>query len=199
MRFPLNLNTGTVIPMQSKLNPQTCTRRNLLKFGLGAGLALITPAVAARPTIAEKRIALHNLHTGEHIDSVYWSEGRYHTGTLGEINKVLRDHRSGEIFPIDPNLLDQMYALSYAVHRRRPFEVISGFRSAATNAALRVSSHGVARKSFHMQGKAIDIRLPGRILKDLHKAALAMRAGGVGYYPQSGFIHLDTGPVRRWS
>jgi uncharacterized protein YcbK (DUF882 family) len=184
--------------MQTKVKPQACTRRHLLKLGLGAGLTLLTPGVAALAAVSEKRIALRNLHTGEHIDRVYWSDGQYHTGTLAEIDNVLRDHRSGEIFPIDPNLLDQLHALTSTLYGRRPFDVISGYRSPATNASLHAHSRGVARKSLHMQGKAIDIRLPGRALNDVHMAALAMRVGGVGYYPKSGFIHLDTGRVRHW-
>jgi uncharacterized protein YcbK (DUF882 family) len=111
---------------------------------------------------------------------------------------VLRDHRTGEVKAIDPDLLHLLYALKRKLHTRQAFHVISGYRSPATNAKLRQRSTGVARKSFHTRGMAVDIALPECDLRDLHRAALDLGAGGVGYYPRPGFIHVDTGPVRRW-
>jgi len=117
---------------------------------------------------------------------------------LRDINTVLRDHRSGDVYPIDTDLLDLLFALQATVGSRKAYEVISGYRSPATNASLRNTSSGVAKRSYHMQGKAIDIRLPGCDLEQLHTAALSIKAGGVGYYPGSDFIHVDVGPLRSW-
>ncbi|MCO6412518.1 MAG: DUF882 domain-containing protein [Thiogranum sp.] len=146
----------------------------------------------------ERILTLKNLHTGESLHATYWAEGQYLKDELRAVNKVLRDHRSGDVHAMDTQLLDQLYLLQQSVGVGGAFHVISGYRSPASNARLRNNSNGVAKKSLHMLGKAIDIRLPGCKLDKLHKAALAMQAGGVGYYPESGFIHIDTGRVRRW-
>jgi uncharacterized protein YcbK (DUF882 family) len=115
-----------------------------------------------------------------------------------DINHILRDHRTGEIKPIDPDLLDLLHALRTRLGTQRPFHVISGYRSPCTNEQLRSRSRGVARKSMHLFGKAVDIRIPGHDLADLRQAALAEQAGGVGYYPRPGFVHVDVGRVRFW-
>lgn len=147
---------------------------------------------------SERRLSLLNLHTGERIDRPYWVRGDYLPDSLSEIDRVLRDHRSGEVHPIDPGLLDLLSALQQRVGSRRGYEVISGYRSPATNAMLNQASNGVATRSLHMLGQAIDIRLPGTSLKTLHAAARQMQAGGVGLYTRSDFIHVDTGRVRYW-
>ena len=116
-----------------------------------------------------------------------------------DVNRVLRDHRSGDFYPMDPDLLDTLYLLQQSVGVSGAFHIISGYRSPSTNEKLRASGGGgVAKRSLHMQGKAVDIRLPGCGLKDLRNAALELKAGGVGYYAKSNFIHVDTGRVRRW-
>ncbi len=181
-------------------------RRFLGQILTASGALVAAPAMASLggnlggplAGTVERSLALRNLHTGERVRAVYWSEGQLVADGLADINRVLRDHRSGEIHPIDADLLDMLYILHSKVGARNGFEVISGYRSATSNAKLRKTSSGVARKSLHMQGKAIDIRLPGHDLKDLRNAALAMRAGGVGFYSKSNFIHVDTGRVRRW-
>ena len=150
------------------------------------------------PSTDCRKLSLRNLHTGELIQTTYWENGQYHQEALRELSHVLRDHRSNESVEPDINLLDQLAQLQDATGNRNAWDVISAFRSQTTNEKLRKNGSGVARKSFHCLGKAIDVRLPGTSLKDLHKAALALRAGGVGYYPKSGFIHVDTGPVRNW-
>jgi uncharacterized protein YcbK (DUF882 family) len=111
---------------------------------------------------------------------------------------VLRDHRSDEVSPIDTRLLDLLHTLSDKLDTTSQFHVISGYRSPATNAKLAEKSNGVARHSLHMDGLAIDIRLPGRELADVRRAAIALRSGGVGYYPGSNFVHMDVGRVRTW-
>jgi uncharacterized protein YcbK (DUF882 family) len=111
---------------------------------------------------------------------------------------VLRDHRTDEVAEMDPRLLDLLFNLQGKLGASTPFHVISGYRSPRSNAMLVAKGGGVAKKSLHMQGKAIDIRLPGRELADLRKAALGLKAGGVGYYPKSDFVHVDVGRVRHW-
>jgi uncharacterized protein YcbK (DUF882 family) len=143
-------------------------------------------------------LAFDNLHTGEKLKTVYWRDGEYLPEAMRHIDWLLRDFRAEEIHPIDPRLLDLLAALHARLASRRPFEVISGYRSPATNAMLARLSGGVAQNSLHMQGMAIDIRVPGRDLRCVRAAALSLRCGGVGYYPSSDFVHLDTGRVRSW-
>jgi len=185
---------------QSTLNVQT-SRRRFLQVGLGATASLAMPSAFANlATQSERKLSLFNLHTGESIKATYWAEGQYQTSELHAINRVLRDFRTGDIHKIDNNLIDLLNILHHKLNGKQPFHVISGYRSPKTNAALRNrSSHtGVAKHSLHMQGKAIDIRLPGRKLSALHKAALDLHLGGVGYYSKSDFVHVDTGRVRHW-
>jgi uncharacterized protein YcbK (DUF882 family) len=155
-------------------------------------------AFAAALKQPERSIALLNLHTGEQVKATYWAEGQYQADELHSIHRILRDHRTGDIHAIDENLIDILNLLHHNMNGKQPFHVISGYRSPKTNAMLNKNSSGVAKKSLHMQGKAIDIRLPGRQLNELRKTALGMKVGGVGYYPGSEFIHLDTGRVRSW-
>ncbi|RRQ20018.1 DUF882 domain-containing protein [Thiohalobacter thiocyanaticus] len=174
-------------------------RRGFIKNIAGLGALLGSPAALARiGTPTRRELALHNLHTGESTEVVYWRDGDYAGSALADLNHLLRDHRSGEVWDMDPALLDQLYLLQRQVGVERPYQVISGYRSPSTNAMLRGQSSGVAKRSLHMQGRAIDIRLPGVKLSKLREAALTLQAGGVGYYPQSNFVHLDTGRVRFW-
>ena len=177
-------------------------RRDLLKFGIASALALpaggVLGAAEARAATEPRKVAFHNLHTGESLEAVYWDEGDYVPDALHAVNHVLRDFRTGDVHPIEPGLLDLLDQLSSQVETRSPFQVISGYRSPKTNAMLHERSHGVATHSLHMKGMAIDIRLQNIDLPRLHRAALSMRAGGVGYYPASDFVHVDVGPVRRW-
>lgn len=174
-------------------------RRDFLLLGSGVVAGLLCPKVMASPHSQQERtLAFKNTHTGESLQTVYWAGGAYIDSGLQEINTVLRDHRADEAYPMDRGLLDLLYALQAEVDCHNAYHVISGYRSPMTNARLRNKSSGVARRSYHMQGKAIDIRLPGCALTDLHRAALGLKAGGVGIYAASDFIHVDVGPVRRW-
>ncbi len=147
----------------------------------------------------ERRLAFENLHTGERAALVYAVNDSYLPDALAELNHLLRDHYSGEVGTIAPTLFDQLCRLQQVLGCAKPFQVISGFRSAMTNARLRETrGGGVARHSLHMEGRAIDVRLPGVELATLRDAALALRAGGVGYYPSERFVHLDNGNPRRW-
>ncbi|PKO73126.1 MAG: Twin-arginine translocation pathway signal [Betaproteobacteria bacterium HGW-Betaproteobacteria-17] len=173
-------------------------RRKFLKLGMLAA-ALPLPAFASQGLFEpERRLGFHSLHTGEKAELPYWIEGEYVPESLAEINHVLRDHRTGEVAAIDTQLLDLLHRVSAAVGASRPFQVISGYRSPASNQMLAKNSSGVATRSLHMQGKAIDARLPGIALADLRNAGLMLRGGGVGYYPGSDFVHLDVGRVRSW-
>jgi uncharacterized protein YcbK (DUF882 family) len=175
------------------------SRRDVLRIGTGVVAGLILPPVlAAVPVPAERSLSFYNTHTGESTTTVYRSGDGYIASGLQEINVILRDHRSGDIHAMDKDLLDLLFVLRMQVDSSCAYQVISGYRSPATNAALHKNSSGVAKHSFHMQGKAIDIRLPGCDLQHLHRAALDLKAGGVGYYTASNFIHVDVGPVRRW-
>jgi uncharacterized protein YcbK (DUF882 family) len=132
------------------------------------------------------------------LKTVYWQGGGYIPSSLAEINHVLRDHRTGDKHEIDPRLLDLLCDLRLRLDSRESFQIISGYRSPATNSMLHAKSDGVATRSLHLDGKAVDIRIPGRELSLLRKTALAMKAGGVGYYPSSNFVHVDVGRVRSW-
>ncbi|GIK48697.1 MAG: YcbK family protein [Hyphomonadaceae bacterium] len=190
-------------------------RRNLLKLASSAalvsgGVALLpgnaAAVQAASPSAAPadlplreaKRLSFINTHTGDTFADAYWEGGAYVPDALSAINQVMRDHRTGEVHDIDPRLLDQLHTLRGLVDASAPYQIISGYRSPATNAALHANSSGVASRSLHMDGRAIDIRVRGVDLTRLRDAALGMHAGGVGYYAASNFIHIDTGRVRRW-
>jgi uncharacterized protein YcbK (DUF882 family) len=179
-------------------------RRGVLKFAgsalVAAGATALLPSTALA-TVAEsgvRRVALLNTHTGDHFSDAYWENGTYVSGAMDAIKHVMRDHRTNEVHDIDPRLLDELHRLNGIVGAAQPYQIISGYRSPATNAALHANSDGVASHSLHMEGRAIDIRMTGVDLTRLHDAALSMSAGGVGFYPSSDFIHVDTGRVRRW-
>lgn len=171
-------------------------RRLLCAAAAFAAAGGATPTRAAAP--APRRLALVNTHTGERLDALYFDDGRYVPDALAAIDHVLRDHRTGEAHPIDPALLDLLTGLRARLATAQPYHVISGYRAPATNAMLADASGGVARASLHLEGRAIDVRVPGTPLGALQRAALAARGGGVGLYPRSDFVHLDTGRVRAW-
>jgi uncharacterized protein YcbK (DUF882 family) len=182
------------------VTPARPGRRELLRL---AGLAAIScwprPALAGPATESPPRaLSFRNLHTEETVDVTYRIDGRLDTDALRRIDWVLRDFRTGEARPIEPRLLDLLWRLREALDTVEPYEVISGYRSPATNAMLRRSGRGVARGSLHTRAMAIDVRLPGQSLGRLRDAARALRQGGVGYYPASGFVHVDVGRVRFW-
>jgi uncharacterized protein YcbK (DUF882 family) len=146
----------------------------------------------------ERSLSFYNTHTGETLNTCYFRSGEYLTDSLKKIDFILRDHRSGEVQPIDRQLLDLLLAVSQKTDPSCCFHIISGYRSPATNARLRTQSRGVAGGSLHMKGKAVDIRVPGYDTDRLHRACKALKAGGVGYYPKSDFVHIDTGRIRYW-
>ncbi len=173
-------------------------RRRFLQIGLAA--ALLAPGSAWAGSLGKVRRSLSfvSLHTGEKLAVDYCVNGSYVPEALQEISRILRDFRTGEALAMDVGLLDLLSDLRHKLRSKAPFEVISGYRSPKTNAMLAAASGGVARKSLHMQGMAIDIRVPGRSLRQVRDAALAMKAGGVGFYPKPDFVHVDVGRVRAW-
>ena len=175
------------------------TRRNFLAL-CGAAALSMSPLVAeAAPRPPSERIlAILNPHTGETVKATYWVKGRYVPEELHAINHVLRDHWTNEVAEIDPKLLDVLHALKDRLDTKGAFHAMSAYRSQQTNDMLRRNGEGAAKHSFHLVGKAVDVRLPGRDVKYIHRAAVRLKAGGVGYYPRSNFVHLDVGPVRRW-
>ena len=187
---------------QQQISELSISRRRFLTLGSVAALAGIfpckgfgSPAGMAQP---ERSLAFYNTHTGEQLRTVYWVQGNYLEESLGEINFILRDHLTNEIKNIDTKLLDLLFAIDNKLETQQPFHVISGYRSPQTNAFLRAHSTGIAEHSLHLVGQAIDIRAPGRELRVLQKTAVALKGGGVGYYPKSDFVHVDVGRVRYW-
>ena len=177
-------------------------RRDFLKLGFMVTGAVLNPfsvqaAFDSKPKKV-KALAFYNTHTDEKLHVVFFRDGKYDTGALTKINYILRDHRSAEIKAIDVQLLELLHAISNKTRSQAPFHVISGYRSPTTNKSLRKKSKGVASKSMHMLGKAIDFRIPGFSTRQLRNVARKMKGGGVGYYPKSDFLHVDIGRVRYW-
>ena len=180
--------------------PTLLRRREALGLGAAAGLAtLATPLSAWASAAPVRRVSLKHLHTGETFDDVFFENGRYVPDALAEANRVLRDWRSGQTGFIDPKLFDALHEIQSRLETRAPYQIIGGYRSPKTNAMLRARSSGVASNSQHMHGKAVDVRIQGVELRNLQKAALSLKAGGVGYYPNSNFVHVDTARVRQWT
>jgi uncharacterized protein YcbK (DUF882 family) len=186
------------------------SRRSFLGYGaLAAGAALVpsrafasaAPTAAHSALAAERELSFVHTHTGERLSTAYVAGGEYIAPALKDINVLLRDFRANQIKPIDPALLDLLFQLNDDLGTDQPFHVISGYRTPETNNMLQErggSTSGVATHSLHMDGKAIDIRVPGIRLDHLRDKAKALRIGGVGYYPGSNFVHVDTGRVRYW-
>jgi uncharacterized protein YcbK (DUF882 family) len=180
--------------------PMTVTPPGRRRFLQQAGAALMLlplGAVWARKP-PRRSLSFVHTHTGERLSTVYFEDGEYRIGELARINQLLRDFRTGDVRTIDTGVLDILADLRELADRDEPYEVISGYRSPQTNAALRQHSRGVAEHSLHLQGRAIDVRLPGVATHKLRELALGMGRGGVGFYPQLDFVHLDNGRVRYW-
>jgi uncharacterized protein YcbK (DUF882 family) len=173
------------------------TSRRSFLTSLGA-----TTVAAALPSIAyagfQRTLSFVHTHTGEKLSATYFSDGQYQPTALARVAFVLRDFRSGDVHQIDPMLLDALHDLQLLSQHDKPYEIISAFRSVKTNKSLRNNSKGVAEHSMHIHGKAVDIRVAGISTKKLRDLAVSMNRGGVGYYPGSNFLHVDTGRLRTW-
>jgi uncharacterized protein YcbK (DUF882 family) len=162
------------------------------------GIVLLASWQNALASEVNRSVSLYHTHTDEKLKLTYFEDGQYHHEAIGELNKFLRDHRTGEIFPINLQLIDMLFVLERATESRGAIEIISAYRSPVTNEALRAEDSGVAKQSLHIEGRALDIRFTDVNVFDLRNAALNMKAGGVGFYPKSNFIHIDNGRVRSW-
>ncbi|MCH2547503.1 MAG: DUF882 domain-containing protein [Alphaproteobacteria bacterium] len=157
----------------------------------------VKPAKPQKKT-GSRRLKLYSLHTGESVDVEFWRNGKYIPSGLKELNHILRDHRSGDEIDMDPELFSLVHRLYTDLGATGAIHIISGHRSAKTNAMLKSIGRKVAKKSQHILGTAMDIRIPGIPIKKIRDTALSYKAGGVGYYPTSKFVHVDTGRPRQW-
>lgn len=189
---------------ESDSNTSSGRRKFLIQSSVSIFAASLSPLANASTSkiadikTADKHLSFIHLHTNETLQCCYWKNGQYDVVALNKINQLLRDHRTNEVAAIDHQLIDMLHKLQSLTDSSTPFEIISGYRSAKTNQNLRKNTSGVAKRSYHMQGKAIDIRLADVDLKLLRNTAIELQSGGVGYYSKSGFLHLDTGNPRNW-
>ena len=184
-------------------SPRRLCRRGLL-IGAGAASAAImtagTAAAAPRRRDGARWLAFESAWTGEKLKVTYYESGRYVEGALQALDRLMRDARNNMAVEMDPRLYDLLFDLSRLMGSANPFTLISGYRSPATNAMLAARSRAVAKNSYHLRGWAADVRLQGRDLRQLALGAISLHRGGVGMYSRkSNFIHVDTGPVRRWN
>ena len=187
------------------MSEQPRTGRRSFLLGLAAGVPLLAAGGLApgltssvKAAVPVRQVVLNHRHTGETVRTPYYADGRYLEDGLKQINRFLRDWRTDEIVDIDPRVLDIVFMLQQQLETSGPMEVLSGYRSPETNAMLRRRSRGVAQNSLHMYGMAVDLYFPGIDVAQANKAALSLQAGGVGYYPGSNFVHVDSGPIRHW-
>ncbi len=178
--------------------PSRALSRRRALGGVAACLSLLIAPQAGWARAGERRLKFRQLHTDERIDVTYFAGGRYRPAELLKVDHLFRDWRQGEAIRIDHRLLDILHDLQVRQRTFGEVEVLSGYRTPMTNNALRQRSRGVAQRSLHMVGKAVDMRIEGQSLAEVRRAAVAMEAGGVGYYPRSNFVHVDTGAVRSW-
>ncbi|HEY0835979.1 MAG TPA: DUF882 domain-containing protein [Azospirillum sp.] len=145
-----------------------------------------------------RRLSLHNVNTGENFNDVFWADGKYRPDALKRLDVLLRDHRAKQVHRYDPRLFDVLWQIQQRLDSQETYQIVSAFRSRKTNALARRRSRAVAKESYHTRGMAVDVVLPDRSLHAVAQEAIQMAAGGVGYYARSGFVHVDTGPVRHW-
>jgi uncharacterized protein YcbK (DUF882 family) len=190
----------TYTPTNEQLDVQ---RRSVLKFGLAGVIASTVPLISTKHALASSsyatwRISFRHARTGESFSGVYRVGDKYLPEAFERLSYVMRDFRTNEVFPMDPRVVDILSLIHRKMDIGEPYETLSGYRSPKTNSMLRHETAGVASNSFHMYGQAVDVRLPNYSTDKLRRAALSLKAGGVGYYPRSNFVHVDTGKVRTW-
>lgn len=185
---------------ENNFQPQLSRRSFLLKstqLALGLGVVSV-PSICSAKALGKRSLSLYHTHTQQELNLTYAWGKTYNPKALVQISQFLRDHQTGQVHTIDPKLLDILWAIQGEMGRKGTYEVISAFRSPQTNRKLQRTSGAVAGHSLHMKGKAIDIRFPGVDTDQIHQCALEMKAGGVGYYAKSNFVHLDSGEYRTW-
>jgi len=181
------------------------SRRSLFAFGVGLATLVAAPGIVRASNrivpAAPRVLDVINTNTGESLKNVeYWSGGAYVPDALAALDRLLRDHRSGEIHPIDPRLYDRLREVAQRMGYRGQIHLLSGYRTPETNDMMYESAPGnVAVNSFHSRGQALDLRIPGQSVRNIYRAATTGQVGGVGFYPRANFVHLDVGPVRSWS
>lgn len=197
MRSSFDSLCRLVISLMDHINHH---RRKLLTLSCAAmGIALLpSTSFAMLSTPRPRVLTLNNLNTGESLKAEFFNGKGYNAGELSRLNHFFRDYRANKVTSIDPRLFDHIYRLQLMLDTHKPVQLISGYRSVDTNNELRARSSGVAKHSYHTLGKAMDFHIEGVQLSNVRKAAMKMRIGGVGYYPSSNFVHIDTGPVRAW-
>ncbi len=178
-------------------------RRDFLKLGMGGLIGAMMPVLSMKSAIAAGsnstwKLSFRNAHTGESFSGVYRVGDKYLPEAFERLNYVMRDFRTGEVFPMDPHVVDILSIIHKKSGSNEPYQVLSGYRSPKTNAMLGKKSTAVASNSFHMYGQAVDIRIPDFSVKRVRNIAKSLEAGGVGYYPRSSFVHVDTGAYRTW-
>lgn len=193
-----------VEPVQDKV----IDRRSFLGIGAATLGGVLIPALASPVAAAtfkdgvigsgSRRLSFRNTHTGESFSGVYRVGNKYLPDAFKQINMVLRDFRTDQVYSMDPRIIDIIYSVRRMTGQNKPFEIISGYRSPKTNNMLRSKSSGVAKKSYHMKGQAIDLRMQDFSTARLRDLGKSLKAGGVGYYAKSDFVHMDCGDVRSW-
>ena len=175
-------------------------RRDLLKLGAFAGALILPMPALARiaPNHKEKTLKLYSLHTSESLNTTFWADGWYVPDAFPEIDRFLRDQHTGGIKKTDRGLVELLYEIQTRLRTQQGLEVTCGYRSPKTNAMLLQEGRAHAVNSYHLYGKAVDFRVPGRDLRQVREVAMTLQGGGVGYYPRAEFIHVDVGPVRHW-
>jgi len=200
---PTSIRTDDYNRADSEKRPTLLKKPLLISFVAALAFSLIPAAKAAGAATAADskpyRLRLYHLHTGEHLDVVYRIGDQYLPEGVAALDHFLRDHRTGDEKDYDVREFDLLHDLLAKLgHLDSEIDIVCGYRTPWSNNYLREHSNGVALHSQHMEAKAIDIRIPGIPIAQLRDAALSLRRGGVGYYPQSDFVHVDVGPVRRW-
>jgi uncharacterized protein YcbK (DUF882 family) len=191
------LGLASLLPgLAEASTPSNVPRKRPAKPAPARNLGPPSGPVALRPA-SSRALRLQVVNTGERFDGVYWRDGAYVPETLQRLDRVLRDHRAGAVTRMDTKLYDMLWEMQQRLGTDEPWRVISAYRSPQTNAAVRKQG-GVARNSFHLHGKALDVDLTDRATRAIRQVAVGLQAGGVGQYPRSDFVHIDTGPVRVW-
>ena len=187
------------------LDEDAYQRRRFLTFGGALIGGFVLPSSSLARTMSQTRafqfrkLHLYNVATGETFHEVYWEHGQYIDSALHRINYFMRDIHSDAIHHIDSGLLNVLFRINLLTHNKRQINITSGYRSLQTNNRLISEGYPASPKSMHLLGKAVDFKMPGHALRQVHRIALSLHAGGVGYYPDADFIHVDVGPVRRWA
>jgi len=184
------------------MSPRRMSRRGLLIGAGAASAAILTTGKgwAARRSDGARSLWIDSAWTGEKLKIAYYENGRYVEDALRALDHIMRDSRDNIVAEMDPRLYDLLFDLYRLMDSSNPFTLISGYRSPATNSMLAARSRAVAKNSYHLRGWAADVRLQGRELRQLALGAISLHRGGVGMYSRkSNFIHVDTGPVRRWN